>query len=293
MLIDGKVPAAPGPAGREARSPADSAAGRHVNPAAACNCSRQARTVRHLPALPGQHLYYGFANFPAQAFSAPGPASPFFAQHPALAGPRLQTGYQLRAGHRLAPATFSRSTVSAPIQPSLNAPTLLSTVAPLDESLPIIYATRRTQPHHLTGGARLLASVIAAAGLGLLLVAAWVRPNAAGVGTHASSLHLQPCQFLERTGLPCPSCGMTTSFAWFARGNVPASLYVQPMGTVLAALTACSVWVASYVALTGRPVYRLLRLVPGRYYLLPLLALGLIAWAWKTLLRLKGLDGWG
>jgi hypothetical protein len=88
------------------------------------------------------------------------------------------------------------------------------------------------------------------------------------------------------------SCGMTTSFSWFVRGNLLASLYVQPMGMALAMITACCVWGGSYVAATGRPVYRLLRLLPGRYYLFPLLALGVLAWGWKILIHLNGLDGW-
>ena len=97
---------------------------------------------------------------------------------------------------------------------------------------------------------------------------------------------------MDRTGLPCPSCGMTTSFCWFARGNVAASFYVQPMGAVLAALAGCCAWAGFYVAVTGRPVYRLLRLVPPRYSLVPLLAAFVLAWAWKMFIHTRGLDGW-
>ena len=108
--------------------------------------------------------------------------------------------------------------------------------------------------------------------LAALVVAARLKPDAGGMGTH-TQLGLAPCQWLARTGIPCPSCGMTTSFAWFVRGNLAASVYVQPMGSVLAALAATCVWVGLYVAVTGRPVYRLLRLLPGRYYTAPLLAI--------------------
>ena len=85
---------------------------------------------------------------------------------------------------------------------------------------------------------------------------------------------------------------MTTSFTWFVRGNVAASVYVQPMGAMLAFLAACSVWVGLYIGLTGRPVHRLLRLVPSRYYLVPLFALAILAWAWKILIHVHGWDGW-
>lgn len=162
----------------------------------------------------------------------------------------------------------------------------------MDQSLPIIYTTRRTSAARLPVGGRLLALGAAVACLAVLLVAAYATPSSAGVGTHAASLRMQPCHFLQTTGLPCPGCGMTTSFAWFVRGNVVAAMFVQPMGAMLAALAGCCVWAGLYIAVTGRPVYRLFRLLPGRYYLLPLLALGILAWAWKIMLRLNHWDGW-
>jgi hypothetical protein len=174
----------------------------------------------------------------------------------------------------------------------LNPLTLLSRVAAVDEALPIIYAPRRTTPPTLGRGGRLLALAAAVACLGVLTIAALATPNPSGVGTHASALHLQPCHFLASTGLPCPGCGMTTSFAWFARGNLLASVYVQPMGAALAVLAAATAWVGFYIAVTGRPVYRLFRLVPAGYYVVPLFALGLLAWGWKILLRLNHWDGW-
>jgi hypothetical protein len=85
---------------------------------------------------------------------------------------------------------------------------------------------------------------------------------------------------------------MTTSFSWFARGNIAASLYVQPMGTLLAALTCATIWIGLYVAITGRPVYRLFGLASGRYLYMPLLVMGLAAWGYKILIHLSGHDGW-
>jgi hypothetical protein len=138
---------------------------------------------------------------------------------------------------------------------------------------------------------RLLAVAVSLGCLSLLVIAARLTPSPDGLGTHRE-LHLQECGFLERTGLPCPSCGMTTSFAWFVRGNIAASLYVQPMGTVLAILCGMTVWGAAYVAATGRPLYRLVAGIPARYHALPLLVLALIAWAWKMFIHLHGIDGW-
>ncbi len=85
---------------------------------------------------------------------------------------------------------------------------------------------------------------------------------------------------------------MTTSFAWFARGNLAASFYVQPMAAVLALLCGMCVWAGGYIAVSGKPVHRVLSIVPEKLYLYPLLALAILAWAWKMYIHLHGLDGW-
>jgi ABC-type glucose/galactose transport system permease subunit len=132
--------------------------------------------------------------------------------------------------------------------------------------------------------------VVAGLCLALMVIASALKPNPSGMGTH-TALGLQACGFYQRTGLPCPTCGMTTSFAWFARGNIGASLYVQPMGTLLATLTVAGFWTCLYIALTGRAVYRMGRIAP-EYLFWPLLLGGLIAWAWKIFIHLHGIDGW-
>jgi hypothetical protein len=132
---------------------------------------------------------------------------------------------------------------------------------------------------------------IALACLGVLAIAVMISPDKRGVGTH-QQLGLSECQFESQTGLPCPTCGMTTSFAHFVRGQVAASFYIQPMGMVLALITMLTFWVALYVALSGRPAHRLLNMVPGRYYAIPLLVFGVLAWAWKMWIHITGRDGW-
>ena len=157
--------------------------------------------------------------------------------------------------------------------------------------MPNIYAVApRAQPVSL--GGRLLAFAVAGGCLTILLLAAYLPPSPSGMGTHQEGLGLPPCNFLRTTGLPCPSCGMTTSFSWFAKGNLLASAYVQPMGTILALLAAACVWGGFYIALTGRPAHRLLRMLPAGYTLIPLLLLGILAWGWKILIHLNGVDGW-
>jgi len=52
-------------------------------------------------------------------------------------------------------------------------------------------------------------------------------------GTH-QQLGLQPCTFKVWTGYPCPSCGMTSSFALLMRGDVWNSIQANGVGTMLA-----------------------------------------------------------
>jgi len=85
---------------------------------------------------------------------------------------------------------------------------------------------------------------------------------------------------------------MTTSWAWLARGNLAASLWVQPMGTLLAILTGLTFWAGLYIALTGRAAHHLIRYLPAGYSFQTLLGLALLGWAWKIFIHLHHLDGW-
>jgi Protein of unknown function (DUF2752) len=72
----------------------------------------------------------------------------------------------------------------------------------------------------------------------LFAVAAWLNPygpdgKSRGMGTH-TQLGLPECNFMRLTSLPCPSCGMTTSFALLMHGDLAASLRANAVGTLLA-----------------------------------------------------------
>ncbi len=107
-------------------------------------------------------------------------------------------------------------------------------------------------------------------------------------------LNLPPCAFRTATGLPCPSCGMTTSFALLMRGDVINSLRANAVGTLLAVF--CMVLVPWSVAsawyrrtLLIRSVERALMIVVLGFLGLMLLRWGLVlAWAWWTQTPLDG-----
>ena len=73
--------------------------------------------------------------------------------------------------------------------------------------------------------------------LALLVTAAWLSPSSAGVGTHRQ-LGLPPCTVLDWFGFRCPSCGMTTAWAHFVRGQIWLGMRANAGGTMLAAVAA-------------------------------------------------------
>ncbi|MGD0156048.1 MAG: DUF2752 domain-containing protein [Terracidiphilus sp.] len=66
----------------------------------------------------------------------------------------------------------------------------------------------------------------------VLGVARWLTPATRGYGTH-TELGLPPCNFLRLTHLPCPSCGLTTSFAWAIRMDFWQAFLANPFGLLL------------------------------------------------------------
>ncbi len=102
----------------------------------------------------------------------------------------------------------------------------------------------------------------------LMLVACWAavffvatqldpydeKGKARAMETHRQ-LGLPPCTFKVVTGLPCPSCGMTTSFCLLVRGDVWNSLKANFAGTSLAVIGLLFIPWALASALLGRFVF--------------------------------------
>ncbi len=112
----------------------------------------------------------------------------------------------------------------------------------------------------VTGRLYALGMVAAAAAV---LVAAWrIDPGRATMGTHRQ-LGLPPCGFLMITRLPCPTCGMTTSFAHTVRGQLPAAIRSQPAGFVLAVATVAAGLAGLFALVSGyRPAVNWYRVNP-------------------------------
>ncbi|MDA8746430.1 DUF2752 domain-containing protein [Rubripirellula amarantea] len=89
---------------------------------------------------------------------------------------------------------------------------------------------------------RPLALIVAVIPLVLLGVSRTLVPDSDGLGTH-QQLGLPPCSMRVVMGVRCPACGMTTSWAYFTRGEWRASIESNAGGFMLAilALLVCPV----------------------------------------------------
>lgn len=72
----------------------------------------------------------------------------------------------------------------------------------------------------------------------LLITSACLRPYGEDGQPRSMATHMQlglpPCNMVELTGKPCPSCGMTTAFSLLTHGDVVNSLKANWVGTILA-----------------------------------------------------------
>lgn len=100
-------------------------------------------------------------------------------------------------------------------------------------------------------GGRLYAAGVLAGVVAIFAVAAHLNPNGLSQGVH-EQLGLPPCGFVVMAGLPCPTCGMTTSFAHTIRGHVGQAVHAQFAGFVLAAFTLAAGVFAAYAIVSGR-----------------------------------------
>jgi hypothetical protein len=90
--------------------------------------------------------------------------------------------------------------------------------------------------------------------------------------------------FAQVTGVRCPSCGMTTSFAWFVRGRLDRSWQANPVGTLM--VPTCVVlipWLLAGAA-WGRPVGCRSLEPPLIGLIVAIVALSLLSWTFRLLI---------
>jgi hypothetical protein len=117
----------------------------------------------------------------------------------------------------------------------------------------------------------------------VFLVARRLEPSPSGYGTHMQ-LGLPPCNFYWVTGIRCPSCGMTTAFAWVVRGRFDRAWQANPAGVFLSASCLVLVpWLLLGAAIGRAPGFRSLE-TPMIALVVATVALSLLSWTIRLFL---------
>ncbi|MBK9120234.1 MAG: DUF2752 domain-containing protein [Phycisphaerales bacterium] len=119
--------------------------------------------------------------------------------------------------------------------------------------------------------------------LALLGIAVWLQPDARGYGTH-EQLGAARCGSFKLTGYPCPTCGMTTAYAYTVRGQLIAAFWAQPAGLLMALGTIMLALTSAGAILRGRwPEPRWLWYFTPYRLLLAFLVFFVAGWAFKII----------
>jgi hypothetical protein len=149
-------------------------------------------------------------------------------------------------------------------------------MAPVQTSAP------KTPPHRLPWLDRAVYVLLL---LGLACVfglAAWLKPDATGIGTH-TELGLPPCGFYVVFHKPCPSCGMTTAFAWMMHGRPARALEAQPAGVAVFLAAAFLFVYLPWAWWRGRAPVQILETKGFLPTVLGLIAIILVVWGIRVL----------
>ncbi len=129
--------------------------------------------------------------------------------------------------------------------------------------------------------ARVAVALVAAGCLAVLVVAAWLPPDPRGYGSHEAIFGAWPCGILLTTGLPCPTCGMTTAFSLVMHGRPLAAFVAQPAGVALCMGTIAAMVYSLHLAVRGRLIQvNWDRIGPARFSI-GLALLLVLGWAFK------------
>ena len=113
----------------------------------------------------------------------------------------------------------------------------------------------------------------------VVVLLALVKPDARGHGTH-EQLGLEPCGWPVAYGIPCPTCGVTTSACHLVHGHVFTAFAVQPFGAVFMLLALAAGAHAFWCLLQGRSFADLLVRLPVWRLAAAMFVLLLLSWGY-------------
>lgn len=90
------------------------------------------------------------------------------------------------------------------------------------------------------------------------------------------------CSFQQRTGLPCPTCGMTRSTLAFAQGKILRAFYIQPACALICVMLVVIAIIAIIIAVLGiyfRFIDDIFYEIKLRHIIIALLIITVFGWA--------------
>ena len=107
-------------------------------------------------------------------------------------------------------------------------------------------ASRLTIPRWLRACCALVAVGLTAT----LITARVLQPSPNGIGTH-QQLGLPPCTSIVLWDVPCPACGMTTSWSYMVRGQVFEAFHANAGGALLSIIALACIPATCYFSFAG------------------------------------------
>jgi hypothetical protein len=136
--------------------------------------------------------------------------------------------------------------------------------------------------HVQTLGTRLTWIALGVGAVAVLALARALTPSPSGLGTH-TQLGLPPCGFLWLTGLPCPGCGLTTSFAHLTRFEWELGVAANPLGLPLFLLSVACIPLCALGAGRAWPVINTFQRLRADIALYGLACAGALSWVSRLL----------
>lgn len=170
----------------------------------------------------------------------------------------------------------------------------MPSAAPSDEApeppvaaFPTTSAARAGQARRLTWVSRLGWFVLGVIPLAVVVTATQLTPAPEGMGTH-QQLGLPPCGFLVVTGIPCPGCGLTTSFSHMVRGEFTGATRANPFGVMLFFVTFFTIPVAAVGFYRGSPVLDTLEALHAEKWAILLSVTSILVWVIRVARHMLG-----
>ncbi|MDP7004888.1 MAG: DUF2752 domain-containing protein [Phycisphaerales bacterium] len=131
---------------------------------------------------------------------------------------------------------------------------------------------------------RLHALGLAISLIAILCVAFFLSPSSKGVGTH-QQLGLPSCGWILAADVPCPTCGMTTAWAYTVRGDLISAFEAQPMGMITAIIAVIVAIAALGTLIFGYSYQALFYRFPPSKIIILVIVVSLLSWVYKILVH--------